>query len=796
MENIPQHIYFHYILFYSTTQTVTWPVTSADQGRRQPQQWCIISIAHDNPHVLGITLFGGALNTYNYYRGAASRNSPSRQMFRLCFNGRENISSLLANLREIMNRAVTERYALLYSQEICAIFGQGIALIGTSRRAVFVIDLVTMLRERYSEESLTRPGLDTSLVILNQRANITGHIVTLREDLHRASTAVVLLHSKEGYAMPEPGMPSGISFNRRIDGFGTLGVLREIANMVSVWPTLQYNARIYAILGQDLASIASLERRVNIADRLGVEIANAASRVSALFHCQKSYSIAGQDLFGSSSAPLVTRQCYFASLSSNNSHSLDIAVRETFCQNNLDRKTSESKMALIEKGPINPLDIQSQLNDQNKDSFKKVAPFEDGLAGNRGGMERIVAKRSASVPQDFDNAALLCGCIEHERVAIKNVYEYGQSKNNKPENAQEYATGHANGDENCDLKGHVKTVANGYLDSHLEDEDYSWLCDREAQNNSKWDNESEHDGMYDSDSETDSMYQSDNESDLDQAEEDYFMELLQGDGQDHPVNQPHYDLMPHWLPGYILHAHAAMNPQVDQPDHGPPEEAPAGANPHHPPLHGAQDQPLVVNEDDDAQNELPANGADMNANGEDHDEDPPNGPEMPAMAQPVLPQGGQHPQQGNQPQQQAQATGPLKRLRAAARYVRRKLTRHRSPVPMYVPGAPREERTPVGLEEAPALVGMPMIPQEDGDDIDEEVQPRGLFACFASLFRRHGNPVQEYALQAEQVQEFEEQIPLVEPEMDLLEEDMPVIDEPVEGAEPQIEAIALAIEAF
>ena len=186
----------------------------------------------------------------------------------------------------------------------------------------------------------------------------------------------------------------------------------------------------------------------------------------------------------------------------------------------------------------------------------------------------------------------------------------------------------------------------------------------------------------------------------------------------------------------------------------------------------------------EAQNELPANGADMNANGEDNGEGPPNGPEMPAMAQAVLPQGGQHPQQGNQPQQQNQATGPLKRLRAVARYVRRKLTRNRSPVSMYMPGAPREERTPVGLEEALVHIGMPIIPHEDGDDIDEEAQPRGLFACFISIFRRHGNLVQEYALQAEQVQEFEEHLPLVEPEMDLLEEDMPVIEEPVAVAEP------------
>jgi len=469
-----------------------------------------------------------------------------------------------------------------------------------------------------------------------------------------------------------------------------------------------------------------------------------------------------------------------------------MAEQERFCQSDLDRKSSESKMAMIEKGPINPFDIQSGKNGQNKDNSQEH--LEDAFANNRRGMEKIVAQWSANVlPAD---TALKCGCIELERVATKNVNGNGQSQSSRPGKPQGNTTSYASGDENCDLNNHAKTLTDGYLVSDSEDEDYSWLCDREVQNNSICDNESDHDEMYASDSENNSEYQNDNESDLEQAEEDYFMELLQGDGQDQPVNQPQYDLMPHWLPGYILLAHEVMNPPADQPDPGPPEEAPAGANPPHLPLHDAQDQPLAINGNGEAQNELLANGADMNENGEGHDDGPPNGPEMPAMAQPVLPQGGQHPQQGNQPQQQAQATGPLKRLRAAARYVRRKLTRNNNPVPMYLPGAPREERTPVGLEEAPAHIGVPMIPHGDGDDIDEEAQPRGLFACFTAMFRRHGNQVQEYPLQAEQVQEFEEQIPLIEPEVDVLEEDMPVIDELVEGAEPQIEAIAPAVEAF
>ena len=142
--NIPQPIHFYYILFYSTTPTITRPLTFGDQDRRQPQQRFIISMARDNIHILEITLFGGALNTYHYYRGAASRINPSGQMLWHCFNGRENIPSLRANLQEIMNRAVTGP-ALLYSQEICAIFGQGIALIRTSLRAVNVIDFFAIL---------------------------------------------------------------------------------------------------------------------------------------------------------------------------------------------------------------------------------------------------------------------------------------------------------------------------------------------------------------------------------------------------------------------------------------------------------------------------------------------------------------------------------------------------------------------------------------------------------------------------------------------------------------------------
>lgn len=69
---------------------------------------------------------------------------------------------------------------------------------------------------------------------------------------------------------------------------------------------------------------------------------------------------------------------------------------------------------------------------------------------------------------------------------------------------------------------------------------------------------------------------------------------------------------------------------------------------------------------------------------------------------PPPPLNGQH-----QPQH-AHATGPLSRLKAAARYVKQKLTRqhhgnYHHGNGMYTPGAPREERSPVGLEEAQAV---------------------------------------------------------------------------------------------
>ena len=786
---------------------MTRPVIWGNQGNGQPRQWSLISIAHGAQCVLGISLFERPPITYNYHAGADSRNNPYRRVLWFCFNGRENIFNLLANLREVMIRAA-RRPALLLSQEDCAIFGEDI----TSRQEVYVTGFVIMFHEWNSDGSVVMPGQDTSPLILNRRVNVIGLVVNLRANRYRAERAAVLLHFQEGRVLPDmssvisftrgadtygvlgmlreianmatisptlvhspencaPPMQdisSVISFNQGVDVFGTLVVLREITNMASIWPTLQHSEQIYAGLGRNIASIVLFERRVYLTDRVGLfrELANGAFRASDLFHCQKRCALLGKDILGSSRKNRVTRYCYSKSLSSNSGHSLNIDQPETFCRGDLDRKTSESKITLIDKGPINPLDIQSGVNGQNKNKTQELALVKDALAGNHGGMERIVAQRGAGVLPDFDNAALVCGCLEHERIAIKNMHKNGQSNN---------------GDENCHLDNRTKNLSDGCLVSDSEDEDYSWLGDKESQHNSMKDIESDHDWTYGSDSENDSEYQSDDESDQDQAEEDYFMELLRGDGQNHPVNPPQYDLMPHWLPGYILDAHAVMNAQAHQPNPGPPEEAPAGAHPHHLP-DDAQDQPQAVN-DVDVQNEL---------NGEGHEEGLPNGPQMPAMAQPVLPQGGHHPQQGNQPQQQAQATGPLNRLRAAARYVKRKLTRQNNPVPMYVPGAPREERTPIGLEEAPALVGVPMIPHDDGDEMGEEAQPRGLFACFTSLFRRHGNPVEEYALQAEQVQEFEEQIPIVEPEIDVLEEDMQVVEEPVEGAEPQ----AIAVEAF
>ena len=214
--------------------------------------------------------------------------------------------------------------------------------------------------------------------------------------------------------------------------------------------------------------------------------------------------------------------------------------------------------------------------------------------------------------------------------------------------------------------------------------------------------------------------------------------------------------------------HAQGNPV----NAGPHDEAPQHF------LIQQQQFPAVphVNEND-AQN----NGPVLLANGGIHDEVPANGADIPPP--PPLPMPLPHVGQHNP--QHAQASGPLNRLKAAARYVKRKLTRHHHGNhnhgnPMYNPGAPREERAPLGLEEAPPLPGGHVI-HNNG-----ERRARWFAACFGFLFRRRGGAaVQEYPLQGEEAAAFEEAAEM-EPEIDddeLVEEEVGADEEPFEALE-------------
>lgn len=150
---------------------------------------------------------------------------------------------------------------------------------------------------------------------------------------------------------------------------------------------------------------------------------------------------------------------------------------------------------------------------------------------------------------------------------------------------------------------------------------------------------------------------------------------------------------------------------------------------------------------------------------------------LPPPPPPLLPPHEEH------PPQQVQANRPLNRLRAAARYIKRRFTwsRHGNTHhgnPLYVPGAPREERAPLGLEEAPALPGDQLI--------QNEVQRLGCFsACFGFLFRRRRSAsVQVYPQHSEQAPEFEEAAPMPhEVDEEIEEEDEEADAEPLEAVE-------------
>ena len=274
--------------------------------------------------------------------------------------------------------------------------------------------------------------------------------------------------------------------------------------------------------------------------------------------------------------------------------------------------------------------------------------------------------------------------------------------------------------------------------------------------------------------------------------------------QDEAAEQGVGQQLPH-APGYNL---ALFGPHDDLVNEEPQDEAPMGANLLYHPLPPVEDEIEAANGDGEVPGAVVGNEVALLANNDvGIDEAPPFGEVVPApQAPPQQPQGqnlpngqnpqqGYYPQHGNQPQQQPNTSGPFRRLAAAVRYVKRKLRRTHNALPMYVLGAPREERLPAGLEEAPPLIGVPH------PEIDEETQPTSFCACFAFLFRHHEHPAQGYPSQNEQREEFEEQIALIgldnqgmEQEND--EHDIAAVEQPVGVPDEQIEAVAPPVEVI
>lgn len=208
----------------------------------------------------------------------------------------------------------------------------------------------------------------------------------------------------------------------------------------------------------------------------------------------------------------------------------------------------------------------------------------------------------------------------------------------------------------------------------------------------------------------------------------------------------------------------APQAQGPQENAGPQDEAPQ----HFPIQQQHLNAVLNVNEHG-AQNDVPdADGADEHLAFQ---------APLPPPPPPHLPPHEEH------PPQQVQGNRPLNRLRAAARYIKRRFTwnRHGNTHhgnPLYVPGAPREERAPLGLEEAPALPGDQLI--QNG------VQRVGCFsACFGFLSRsRRSASVQVYPQHSEQAPEFEEAAPMThEVDEEIEEEDEEADAEPLEAVE-------------
>jgi len=140
------------------------------------------------------------------------------------------------------------------------------------------------------------------------------------------------------------------------------------------------------------------------------------------------------------------------------------------------------------------------------------------------------------------------------------------------------------------------------------------------------------------------------------------------------------------------------------------------------------------------------------ANGGFHDHVPAQEFMLPPPPPPPL-----HPPQAMQHgPQHLHANGARGRLVAAARCLRRKLRRgnhgnHPHGRLMYIPGGQREERLPLGLEEAPPVLGGYVIAPDD-----EERRSRWFSRCFPFVYHRWSATAQQYPLQSDEAPEFEE----------------------------------------
>ena len=210
-----------------------------------------------------------------------------------------------------------------------------------------------------------------------------------------------------------------------------------------------------------------------------------------------------------------------------------------------------------------------------------------------------------------------------------------------------------------------------------------------------------------------------------------------------------------------VNAPQAQGPQENA---GPQDEAPQ-----HFPIQQQHLNAVPNVNENGAQNDVPdADGADEH---------------LAVQAPPPPPPPPHLPPHEEHPPQHVQANRSVNRLRAVARYIKRKFTwnRHGNTHhgnPLYVPGAPREERAPLGLEEAPALPGDQLI--QNG------VQRVGCFsACFGFLSRsRRSASVQVYPQHSEQAPEFEEAAPMPhEVDEEIEEEDEEADAEPLEAVE-------------